>query len=288
MNPTQALMELQVATRRELLRAGGTPQHLAAGVKSGALLRLRRGFYSLPSIDRHVEVAVRVGGLATCLSAARLFGIWAPKDAVTHVAMRHEASRMRSPRDRFEPLTTQNRESVKLHWWPLIAPDSGNHSVSVIDALRHVVQCQRREIAIAALDSALYQRKICEADIAEIFAGLPSGLGKMRSDIDASAMSGLETLGRLIARNAGFQVESQVYFRGIGTVDLVIDGCIVVETDGSEFHSGLAASARDYDRDAALAALGYTVLRFNYRQLMFLPERVLAAIRGARRVHRLP
>ena len=99
-------------------------------------------------------------------------------------------------------------------------------------------------------------------------------------------MSGLETSVRLRAIARGWSAEPQVHFHGIGTVDLVIEGCVVVETDGREWHVGETAEARDYARDAALAGIGYTVLRFSYAQVMFQPDVVVRAIESALRMHR--
>jgi very-short-patch-repair endonuclease len=65
---------------------------------------------------------------------------------------------------------------------------------------------------------------------------------------------------------------------------MVIEGCVVVETDGRQNHEGSAEQARDYDRDMRLAARGYIVLRFNYRQVMFHRDEVMAAVLGALRV----
>jgi len=49
---------------------------------------------------------------------------------------------------------------------------------------------------------------------------------------------------------------------------------LVVETDGHEHHGTRAAFERDRARDQALAAAGWTVLRFTYRQVLEEPARV--------------
>ncbi|TFV85668.1 DUF559 domain-containing protein [Blastococcus sp. CT_GayMR16] len=58
---------------------------------------------------------------------------------------------------------------------------------------------------------------------------------------------------------------------------------IAVELDGAAFHSSPEARERDLRRDAALAALGWVVLRFSYRGLMREPEACRADIRAAYR-----
>ena len=61
---------------------------------------------------------------------------------------------------------------------------------------------------------------------------------------------------------------------------------MVVECDSKEFHSDWAQQARDRERDAALAALGYTSLRFAAAMIMYRPDDVLAALRGLLAAHR--
>jgi hypothetical protein len=52
------------------------------------------------------------------------------------------------------------------------------------------------------------------------------------------------------------------------------DTRLVIETDGREHHGTRAAFERDRARDQALAAAGWTVLRFTYRQVLEEPARV--------------
>jgi hypothetical protein len=58
---------------------------------------------------------------------------------------------------------------------------------------------------------------------------------------------------------------------------------LAVELDGAAFHGSREARERDLRRDAALAALGWVVLRFSYRQLTRHPERCRAQIAAAYR-----
>jgi hypothetical protein len=56
---------------------------------------------------------------------------------------------------------------------------------------------------------------------------------------------------------------------------------LAVELDGAAFHGSPEARERDLRRDAALAALGWIVLRFSYRRLTGHPEACRAQIRAA-------
>jgi REase_MTES_1575 len=58
---------------------------------------------------------------------------------------------------------------------------------------------------------------------------------------------------------------------------------LAIELDGAAFHGSQEARERDLRRDAALAALGWVVLRFSYRRLMREPEACRAEILAAYR-----
>jgi very-short-patch-repair endonuclease len=169
-----------------------------------------------------------------------------------------------------------------LHWFPLIDQSEVTmDSVGPLNALAHIIRCQEEQIAIAALDSATYQRIVSEAGLDKLFASLPAKYRRYRRRVDARCMSGIETIVRLMILDAGLNCEPQVFIPSIGFVDFVVEGRVVVETDGRLGHADAPGTARDYDRDVALAALNYIVLRFNYRQVMSSPEVVLRAVRGA-------
>lgn len=160
------------------------------------------------------------------------------------------------------------------------------HTAGIVDALVQAARCQPKELAVAALDSALFQRLATRAQLGTVFGALPARLAPLAGLVDARCMSGIETIIRLLPVELGIPFEPQVVFPGIGTVDFVVAGCVVVETDGHLGHDGAVASLRDYARDAALVARGYIVVRLNYRQVMFERDVAVDAILGALRSHR--
>lgn len=276
-----------VASRAQLLAAGATPRDLTAAVRARRLIRAREGYYAAPSVDPMLLQAVRIGGRLGCVSALERRGVWVEPHLFPHVSVDPHATRLRSPRDRTRALTADTRDGCELHWLPAIDGGAASiHTVGIVDALAQALWCQPRELAVAALDSALYQRLVTAAQIDRIFAQAPRRLTVLRAQIDARCMSGIETIIRLELVSLGIPFEPQVAFRGVGTVDFVVAGCVVVETDGVLGHRDAASAVRDYERDAALAALGYTVVRLNYRQVMFDRPRAIAAILGALRSHR--
>ena len=64
---------------------------------------------------------------------------------------------------------------------------------------------------------------------------------------------------------------------GVGRVDFVIGGRVILEADGKLNHSG-DRRHQDLMRDAAASALGYETLRFDYAMIIHDWERVVAAI----------
>jgi very-short-patch-repair endonuclease len=97
---------------------------------------------------------------------------------------------------------------------------------------------------------------------------MPRRIRRLRRHLDPRAESGLETLLRLAIRAAGWNVESQVEIPGVGRVDLVIDGWLVIEADGSAWHDDHEAIELDRERNAALVRAGYRWHRFGYDQIM--------------------
>jgi very-short-patch-repair endonuclease len=55
---------------------------------------------------------------------------------------------------------------------------------------------------------------------------------------------------------------------------------LIVETDGYRYHSGRAAFEHDHRRQARLAAAGYEVLRFTWRQVLDDPQEIAAILRS--------
>ncbi len=97
------------------------------------------------------------------------------------------------------------------------------------------------------------------------------------------ADSGLESLLRLRLHLLGISLATQVSIPGVGRVDFVVDGHLIIEVDGREHHGAPEMRHRDLSRDAAASRLGYETLRFDYAQVVHDWPTVQAAIRGALR-----
>ena len=85
---------------------------------------------------------------------------------------------------------------------------------------------------------------------------------------------------RLCARAALPSPEVNVRLGGHVVDFLWRDAGLIVETDGYRYHRGRASFEHDRTRDATLAAAGYEVLRFTWRQIASDPDGVIAAVRA--------
>ncbi len=79
--------------------------------------------------------------------------------------------------------------------------------------------------------------------------------------------SGLETVFIDGMRALGLAVRQQVWIDG-HPVDVLVGEALVVQLDGFAHHQG-ADRRRDIRADARLTLRGYTVLRFDFQQVLF-------------------
>jgi very-short-patch-repair endonuclease len=135
-------------------------------------------------------------------------------------------------------------------------------------------------VALAILDSALHGRQLPLGGRGGLAARLPRPLAQVRL-ADGRAESGVESVSRYLLVLLGLPVEAQVVIDGVGRVDLLVEGRLIIELDGRVSHDDPGAFARDRRRDAAAAAGRYRVLRFDCRQVLFEWPTVEAAVLAA-------
>ena len=240
-----------VFSRSELLQGGGTGAEITRAVRAGLLLRLRRDHYAYPDIDSDVAEAVRVGGRLACVTLLQKLGVFVLTSAGLHMHLWPQMSRIR-PR---------KSASTVMHWSQRPLKEGSKHVVSIRDAVCQAILCQEPRAAIATLDSVLHLRLATREQLVELFTQLPARLQTLLKLVDGSAESGPETYMRLILRTLGVQYETQVLIPGVGRVDFVVEGWLIIECDSKEFHQGWKQQVRDRSRDIAAAGLGYTSIR---------------------------
>ncbi|WP_242701958.1 endonuclease domain-containing protein [Arthrobacter cavernae] len=95
----------------------------------------------------------------------------------------------------------------------------------------------------------------------------------------------LEPLAAMHFRQAGIRFVQHVDVAGVGEVDFVVEGFLIVELDGGT-HFEKPAIKRDRRRDSTSVAGGYSVLRYFYEDVVHHPERMVAEVGEAIRAHR--
>ncbi len=147
--------------------------------------------------------------------------------------------------------------------------------------LQDALYCLQPEFAIAMIDSALHERAIRSADLPVLRARLPAHLALLVSHANGRCESGVESVARYLLQRAGLRVETQVVIPGVGRVDLLVEGRLIVELDGRAWHDDEAAFSRDRRRSAAATIARYRTERFDYRQVFFEWPTVEAAVFAA-------
>jgi len=238
-----------VLSRHELARHGITRRHLSRALADKRIIRVRRGRYVRGDLHADLIAVARMGGRLDCVSLLRHLGVFVLSPSPLHLQVDVGASRLPA------------RQPGAVCHWRISQSTATALTSDLAEALAQAVRCQGPREAIATLDSALHARLIDEDALARVFARLPRRFQALRRLVDARSESGSETLMRLILRTLDCHVELQVRIRGVGRVDFVVDGWLIVECDSEEHHSGWAAQKRDRRRDLAAARLGYTTVR---------------------------
>lgn len=209
-----------------------------------------------------------MGGRLDCVSLLRLMGVFVQEKHDLHVQFDRDASRL-----------PDRRGGVRAHWRSSsAAPDA--LATDLVEALAAACRCQAPRSAVATLDSAWHAGLVGEPEIAAVFARLPERFAVLRPLLDPRSEAGTESLVRLILRSLGCRIEVQAELEGVGRVDFLVDGWLIVECDSREFHSDWSQQRRDRRRDAAAAARGYATIRLIAEDILFNSGVVRAALLG--------
>lgn len=258
-----------LARRADLFRLGHGRYAIAEKVKSGRLSVPRRGWLAGSGAPPSAERAVTLGGKLGGGSALATFGVWV--DDATNLVVSSAPTASRLP-----PLVGGERRV----WIPERFAEASDVSwrVSVQDAIiQHALFASRTEL-IATIDSALHQRLILDCQVDELLRLLPANKRPRRAELDGGSMSGTESRMRVALRRCGYRVQTQVTIRGVGTVDMVVDGWLIVECDSKKHHDDLAQQRKDRQRDGDASLADYSSVRFTYEQVMYEMDWCLAVV----------
>ena len=256
-----------VAHTSDLYRAGFSKHGIAGAVAQGLVTRIRRSWILGPGASEASTHAARFGGRVSCVTQAKALGLWTPDASVCHIAGPAKTAGTQDP-------------AVRLHWAQGAAPFAPRAvAAPVINVLFHVARCQPASDALAIWESAL-RSKLIGVDVLQRIEWHSTRARRLARAAGALSDSGLETHFVELMRQIGVAVRQQVWLDG-HPVDIVIGDRLVVQLDGFEHHSRAEQRRRDIRADARLALRGYTVLRFDYAQVMFEQAFVQETVRAA-------
>lgn len=254
-----------VVTRRHLLSVGCSDSDIRRAVRTGALTRLRPGWYRGAMAKDAVVRAVQAGGALSCVGALKLHGAWVPPGTDLHVR-RSPYHRARKP---------AKARGCRCPGRPRAAVSQSVDSLS--EAVTAATSCLGTEAAVAVLDSILERDLMRLEELTGLLSGLP-GRRHLLDLIDQRAQSGTETFSRLRLRSCRIRLRPQVTIGDIGRVDLLAGERLVIEVDSRAHHTSAHHYARDRARDRRLVSLGYIVVRLTYEDVMYDWDTVVADI----------
>lgn len=250
------------ARRPALAKLGVSDAALRRAVRAG-ILQPTRGLYALPDAAPGDVTLLLRRQLLTCVSAAPFYRLWTVgASGPLHVhhsrgeAVEHQVA---------------HRE---LH----LPPHAYRPVAALGDVLIHALRCLPPRESLVMVECAVGRGDMTVAFLQELLPGRRNGKAReVLQWVDRGAESLLETLARTAFRQAGILVEPQVYIEGVGYVDLLLDGWLVVELDGRH-HGDWAQVKKDHRRNNRSVVQGYTVLRYYYADVVHRPDEMVAEV----------
>lgn len=277
-----------VVSRRQLLDAGLSHSMIGDRVRGGLLLSLHRGVYAVGHAKLRREgtwlaavLAVGPGAVLSHRDAAGLHDLRPANHArhdVTTIADRRSTPRIRIHRTR----SLDARDVTTVRGVPV---------TTVARTLVDLAGTVPRDHLARAVEEAERQRTFdlaaIERTLARTRGRTGPGHGALREAIAehvalglSASDSALEDAFLRLARRAGLPTPAANALVEGFRVDVVWrTHRIAIELDGWATHHTRHAFERDRERDAALTAAGWRVVRFTYRQVLDRPDRVLNTLR---------
>lgn len=250
------------ARRPALTRLGIADAELRRAVRAGVLQPVR-GLYALPSAPADYVSLLQRRQLLTCVSAAPFYGLW----AIGPVGSNHVHHR------RGETVAGETP-----HGGLLFAPQPHRPVAALGDVLIHALRCLPFRESLVMVECAVGRGEMTVDFLRQRLPGRRNGRARHVLEwVDRGAESLLETLARTCFRQAGITVEPQVYIDGVGYVDLLLEGRLIVELDGRH-HGDWAQLKKDQRRNNVSVVRGYSVLRYYYDDVVHRPAQMMAEV----------
>jgi very-short-patch-repair endonuclease len=287
-----AVGQAGVISRTQALALGMSERQVDHRVAAGDWIRVFPEVYRLATVAPTAEQQVRAAslwledGVLTAAGAAWWWDLMPEPPLQWDFLVPGTGSRVRPPQVRLQRRWVDPSD-VTVH-----------RDVAVIarplTVLRAAVDLERarRSQGIRLIDRAKQQRLVSSADLQSTFRRNRGtwGTTTMRELLERTgdrAHSELERLAVTLLRQAGitgFTVNLRLKLSGGRPVELDIafeDRRLALELDGFAYHSAPDAHAADLQRQNALIADGWTVLRFTYADLVSDPDGFIRTVSEA-------
>lgn len=250
------------ARRPALARLGIDDAALRRAVRAG-VLQPCRGLYALPTAEPDYVALLQRRQLLTCVSASPFYRLW----TVGSTGPRHVHHRRGEAFD-----------GEIAHSGLLLEPHPHRPVAALGDVLIHALRCLPFRESLVMVDCAVGRGDMTLDFLRQRLPGKRNGRTREVLEwVDRGAESMLETLARTYFRQAGIRVETQVPIDGVGYVDLLLEGRLIVELDGRH-HGEWAQVKKDQRRNNSSVVQGYTVLRYYYDDVVHSPGRMVAEV----------
>ncbi|ALG86605.1 endonuclease domain-containing protein [Gordonia phthalatica] len=260
-----------IYTRLQLIVKGYDDQMIRKAVRNGSLIRLRSGWFALPSADERAMAAVRDGGVLTCVGALAFYDLWIPPGCNDRLHLRRSKN------------TTGKHKACRPLVGRLRAATDPVDSIPV--ALSCAARCLTPEEWIAICDSYMDRTGKTLQDVAEELVGAGPTVDRLLAKCESRSQSGTESIARVRLRSLGYDVVVQPQVEGVGRVDLRI-GVLLIECDSILYHASKEDYERDHHRDRRAMVDGWLKLRLTYDDILYDWDGVLADIRAITRTDR--
>jgi very-short-patch-repair endonuclease len=228
----------------------------------------KRGVYATADCHPGYLKAIMANAFLTCISAADEYGLWVrDRGGRPHLGANHGHAATKG---------------ITLHRGLRLPPHDRLPIASLADTVIHALMCLPAAQSVAIATSAL-ARGLAPEDIERELTARKLGpaLRAFRL-VDPTVESQPEAEALVIllelARRLGVDIVPQAEIPGLGRVDFLVAGYLIVEIDGVKFHSDRASVRRDRARDNMATLLGYARLRYVPEVVWRDPARIVAEV----------
>ncbi|MCO1338625.1 hypothetical protein BJH93_06935 [Kocuria polaris] len=250
-------------TRRDLADRGLSRRRIEAAFSNYP--RPRADIIADPGLHPNAMEALRLAAALTCVSAAEFTGGW----VLTTPSGLHLAAPHGHPLGPCRFAVVRHRSTIA--------------ATLVVDPTQmclHAAGCLEPVESAVIVESALVRGLVTLDDL---HARLGNRHGRIARQclalVRGVADSPIEVVVRAGLLAARLDFREQVELPGIGRVDFLVAGRLIVELDGWQWHGNRTAWQHDMRRDQEAARSGYRTIRFSASQVLNGADSVIETIR---------